>query len=195
MAAEQGARDGVAIGNLTTGPGVWVYAMQVALLPLCLQASPCSLVAAVLSVTVYHLSLSLSLSLSLALSTALHTLSPSLQGRRDYMEDDFEFRVEPEAGLSLYGLYDGHGGAAVSAHCAQHLLAHVQAFLARNPTGAADAPGGRLGRAALGKALSYAFGKTDREVIPHSTTLPPAHPLSVSLSFKTRHTACPISTG
>jgi serine/threonine protein phosphatase PrpC len=111
------------------------------------------------------------------------------------MEDDFEFRVEPEAGLSLYGLYDGHGGAAVSAHCAQHLLAHVQAFLARNPTGAADAPGGRLGRAALGKALSYAFGKTDREVIPHSTTLPPAHPLSVSLSFKTRHTACPISTG
>jgi serine/threonine protein phosphatase PrpC len=88
------------------------------------------------------------------------------------MEDDFEFRVEPEAGPSLYGLYDGHGGAAVSAHCAQPLLAHVQAFLERNPAGAADAPGGRLGRSALGKALSYAPPPLP-VLIGHVSSLPP----------------------
>ena len=37
----------------------------------------------------------------------------AMQGRRDYMEDDFEFRVQTGGGTSLFGMYDGHGGAKV----------------------------------------------------------------------------------
>lgn len=59
----------------------------------------------------------------LQFSTNLNVSVSALQGRRDYMEDEFLIAQDFAA------VFDGHGGPAVSQYCRQNLFAHLQAAL------------------------------------------------------------------
>ena len=48
----------------------------------------------------------------------------SIQGRRPYQEDRFDLRGDGDT-LSLFGVFDGHGGHKASEYCKNNLLAMI----------------------------------------------------------------------
>lgn len=78
----------------------------------------------------------------------------AFKGQRSYMEDDFFISKDG----SFAGVYDGHGGAAVSKYLRQNLNAQ---FLAALP----DADMRRLGQEKVTEALATAFRVVDEAVV------------------------------
>ncbi len=76
------------------------------------------------------------------------------------LAEDGRSTLDNQPSLSLFGVYDGHGGDSASKHCAAALHQHLRGELEvqRHGSGAADVAG------AMRPALEQAFLATDRDL-------------------------------
>ncbi|KAJ3052856.1 hypothetical protein HK097_005517 [Rhizophlyctis rosea] len=94
----------------------------------------------------------------------VHGCGLSVKGRRDYQQDRYTLINTPSPSqpfTAFYGIYDGHGGSAISTHLQQTLHTHISTNLTQAPLPSLVSKK----RKALTSVITKAFEDCDKEIV------------------------------